>query len=369
MLPLPKTPSKVDDGIERIKQSLSTKWGIRFPVRDATPSKRDKSRVEEKILGFIQFLYFKEGALGYAIEQFEKNAIQVVSQWQFKPHGEPDVLPSLANPKSALKQDFLRKQHVLSPQAVTELTESLKYFLNSVADRVKAGEKFSTSLRIEGIDLRPAMSNFTQQAETTSDDPIATHEISPTKPDISKHHSGPSQWLRSESEPGPAKRRDPAALHPSSDDYPDHEIVELLANSEVLGDSLLMPPHTRKTREPTEIDHDSSSEDTFETPPTSPPLRADSSVASSKTRKRSCPDPMQAPPSRNVSRKTSGDKSVQEVSNLISSTGLSHYTATDLSPQNSQSTTTVQTELDLSCGRTRPPSRQRKFRRMTTQNN
>lgn len=151
MLPLPKTPSKVDDRIERIKQSLSTKWGIRFPVRDATPSKRDKSRVEEKILGFIQFLYFKEGALGYAIEQFEKNAIQIVSQWQFKPHGEPDVLPSFTHSRSALKQDFLRKQPVLSAQAVTELTESLKCVLNSVADRVKAGEKFSTSFRVEGM--------------------------------------------------------------------------------------------------------------------------------------------------------------------------------------------------------------------------
>lgn len=151
MLPLPKTPSKVDDGIERIKQSLSTKWGIRFPIRDATPSKRDKSRVEEKILGFIQFLYFKEGALDYAIEQFEKNAIQIVSQWQFKPHGEPDVLPSFAHSRSALKQDFLRKQPVFSAQAVTELTESLKCFLNSVADRVKAGEKFSNSFRVEGM--------------------------------------------------------------------------------------------------------------------------------------------------------------------------------------------------------------------------
>lgn len=151
MLPLPKTPSKVDDGIERVKQSLSTKWGIEFPIRDATPSKRDKSRVEEKILGLIQFLYFKDGALGYAIEQFENNAIHIVSQWQFKPHGEPDVLPSFAHSRSALKEDFLRKQRVLSTKAVTELTESLKCFLNSVADRVKAGEKFSTSFRVQGM--------------------------------------------------------------------------------------------------------------------------------------------------------------------------------------------------------------------------
>lgn len=150
MHPLPRTPSKVDDGIERVKQSLSTKWGIRFPVRDATPSKRDMSLVEEKILVLIQFLYFREGALGHAIEQFEENAVHIVSQWKFKPHGEPDVLPSIAHSKSALKQDFLKKQHELPPQAVTELTESLKYFLSLVGDRVKAGEKFPTTLKIEG---------------------------------------------------------------------------------------------------------------------------------------------------------------------------------------------------------------------------
>ena len=108
------------------------------------------SRVEEKILGFIQVLYFKEGALHYAIEQYERNAIYIESQWQFKPHGEPDVLPSRAHSKSTLKQDFLRKQRVLSPQAVTELTESLKDFLKSVVDRVKAGEKFPITLKPNG---------------------------------------------------------------------------------------------------------------------------------------------------------------------------------------------------------------------------
>ncbi len=150
MLPLPRTPSKADDGIERVKQSLSTRWGIRFPVRHATPSKRNKTLVEEKILDLIQFLYFKEGALDHAIGQFERNAPQIVSHWQFKPHGESDVLPSLAHAESALKQDFLKKRHDLLPQAVTELTESLKDFLRNVADRVKAGERFPRPVKDEG---------------------------------------------------------------------------------------------------------------------------------------------------------------------------------------------------------------------------
>lgn len=150
MLPQPITPSKVDDGIERVKQSLSNKWGIQFPVRNPTPSKRDRSLVEEKVLDLIQFLYFKEGALDCAIEQFEKNAAYIVSQWHFKPRGEPDVLPSSAHSKSALKQDFLKKQPGLSTRAVTELTESLKYFLSLEVDRIKAGDKFPTSRGSKG---------------------------------------------------------------------------------------------------------------------------------------------------------------------------------------------------------------------------
>ena len=106
--------------------------------------------MEEQILDLIQFLYFKEGALDYAIEQFEKNAVQIVSQWHFKPHGEPDVLPSFAHSKSALRQDFLKKQHELSPQAVTELTESLKHSLSLGVGRVKAGDKFPTSRGTKG---------------------------------------------------------------------------------------------------------------------------------------------------------------------------------------------------------------------------
>ena len=150
MPPQPQTPSKVDDAIERVKLSLHTKWGIRFPVRDATPSKRDMSRVEDRVLSLIQFLYFKERALDHAIERFEEKAVQIASQWQFKPHAETDVLPFRAHPESALRQDFLRKRHEFTPQEVTELTKCLEGFLNFAKDQVRAGEKFSFPARYEG---------------------------------------------------------------------------------------------------------------------------------------------------------------------------------------------------------------------------
>ena len=265
MLRQPTTPSKVDDGIEKIKQSLSTKWGIRFPLRDAivSPSKKDMTLVEEKILVLIQMLYFREGALEYAIEQFEKNAAQVVSEWQFKPHAEPDVLLSLAHSQSALKQDFLRKRQDLPPQAVKQLTENLRHCLKSVVDRIRAG--------------------------------------------------------------GNIPRVPPAQHHPSSDDYPDHEMAELLANDdtiETLSAVQVGAAKSEKAGGSARFEWDSSSEEIFKTPPTSPPRRKDSSPRPLEDKKRSYPDPMQAPPPRNVSRKMSGVKSASEVSHTISSAAL-----------------------------------------------
>lgn len=329
MLPLPKTPSKVDDGIEKIKQSLSTKWGIQFPVRDATysPSKRNMSLAEEKILVLIQLLYFRGGALAYAIENFEKNAAQIISRWQFKPHGEPDVLLSLEVSKSTLKQDFLKKRPALSQKAITELTENLKHFLSLTADRVQAGEKFPRSVKIEG-----KKSHFCFQLrspEIVSDQPIPTNESSPTKPNLSKRQSSLAPWLRSRSEPGPAKGEVLPAQQPSSsDDYPDHEMAELMVNSDAVDTSLAVPTqaaYARKAGESTKLEQRSSSEETFETPPSTPPRRKNSSFGPFADRKRLHPDSMQAPPSRNVSRKISNEKSAQEVSGLGLSRGLSQY--------------------------------------------
>lgn len=140
----PSTPTKADDGIERLKQSLFVKWSIQFPSRDSawSPSRRDPNRVEDKILAVIQFLYFRDGALQVAVEQFEKCAGTVYSKWQFKPRGEPDMIPSREGVESTVKRDFLRKRGQLEGSAVKEVTESLWWNLSQIADRVKAGEKF-----------------------------------------------------------------------------------------------------------------------------------------------------------------------------------------------------------------------------------
>ena len=143
----PTTPSKADNDIEGFKTSLNAKWGIRLPPRDLvlSPSRRDLSRTEDRILGCMQFLYWKEGALKYAIDQFERHAESVYSKWQFKPRGEIDVVPTREASEGGLKRDFLHKRVSLGDDAVKDLTESLWNSLSQIAERVKKGEKFPMS--------------------------------------------------------------------------------------------------------------------------------------------------------------------------------------------------------------------------------
>lgn len=165
MLPLPKTPTKSGkaDQIEQLKQSLCAKWGLQLPVRDSTwsPSRRhrDPNRLEEKIASVIHFLYHKEGALKFAIDRFEQNAIKVVSEWQFKPHADISVIPTQDPSKSILQADFLRKRNALSNEAIRELTESLLQHLGQIADRVKAGEIFPKADEADSERFSTALQN------------------------------------------------------------------------------------------------------------------------------------------------------------------------------------------------------------------
>ena len=141
----PTTPSQAGNDIESLKTSLSVKWGIRFLPRDLvwSPSRRDLSRLEDRIHECIRFLYFqKNGALDHAIDQFEKHAATVYSDWQFKPRGELGVVPTREASKSGLKKDFLHKRTPLGDAAVKDLTDSLWNNLSQIAERVKKGEKF-----------------------------------------------------------------------------------------------------------------------------------------------------------------------------------------------------------------------------------
>ena len=319
-----------------------------MPARES-PSKRDPKRVEDRISTLIQLLYFKNRhALDIAINQFEEHALQIFSKWQFKSNGERDVLPSSKTSNSALRRDFAENGSKLSEDDIKGLAEYLERRLKTNAGPVNPVEKYMKPSKPEG-----KKSHFCVQlrlANTVSDDPMPTNEVSPNEPNLPQPHWSLPPSRRSKSEPGPADYGVPPAQHPSSSGYyPDNEMAELLVNADAMDTSFAVPFQqaacARKAGEPAKVDHSVSSEETFETPPTTPPSRKHLSPSPTE-RKRVHPDSMQAPPSRNVSRKTSSEKSAQEVSDLLKSRDSFSKPMIDF-PFRSLRTSTIQRKLTL----------------------
>ena len=144
MQSLPQTPSKADDGIRKVKQKLSAKWNIQLPERGSiwSPSSRDYNHEEEKINTFIQFLYFRPGALDLAISNFERNAASIHSEWHFKPKAEADVIPHRELSRRGSGTTFLKKRDDVPESATNDLMRSLHHHLSMIVYRVKQGENF-----------------------------------------------------------------------------------------------------------------------------------------------------------------------------------------------------------------------------------
>ena len=146
----PTTPSKADDPIEKVKQSLATQWGLRFAPRDpvASPSKRNPSAVDERIHAYIRFLYYNKTflrnskPLEYAIGQFAQVAPAIISEWSFKPRAETGVLPTYPQTDSLLRSDFVRRRDELDPGLANDLMLRLEHVLGDVARKIRGSHSF-----------------------------------------------------------------------------------------------------------------------------------------------------------------------------------------------------------------------------------
>ncbi|KAL9101734.1 MAG: hypothetical protein Q9163_003032 [Psora crenata] len=259
-MPPPTTPSRADDGIERIKQNLAAKWDLHFAARDASwsPSKRDPTSLADKVHGVIQYLYYRKGpasgALEYAIKLFEAQAPLLVSEWRFKPCAELDVTPTRRE-SSGLNRDFLSKREKLSSVALEQLMECLYHHLTQVADRVKAGHGYvMPEVPFSSIE------NVEKKGHKTESGRIDRSRF--PKRRVAYRQSTLSQVFRSKS--------DPTNHHASSDDFMDDEFSDVLQD-------VSMPDAVPLVSEPEESPswqssrHTSAADEIFVTPPTTPP--------------------------------------------------------------------------------------------------
>ena len=74
----------------------------------------------------------------------------VFSQWQFKPHGDLDVLPIRSTHDSALRRDSFLRRSEITEDAAAELTRSLLRFLDDVAARVKSNVDYKNPNEPQG---------------------------------------------------------------------------------------------------------------------------------------------------------------------------------------------------------------------------
>ena len=140
----PKTPTKNSDGLYEILRSLSARWNLRFSERDPnwSPSK-SPNRVDEEVKRRIRFLYFRTNteALEYALDYFNNTASsRVLSEWEFKPHAEVDVIPQRVHMKSS-PATFIKRLEV-SESAAEDLMNYLLQIISQVADRVKLSKDY-----------------------------------------------------------------------------------------------------------------------------------------------------------------------------------------------------------------------------------
>ena len=142
----PRTPtkgSKADDEINAVIQTLSAKWGLQLPVRDAlwSPSRSTVNPGENNVYQRVKYLYWKDKkALDCAVAEFERRA---KTNWVPKPHADPDVLPSRSIRPSTRHDTFLKKRSAIGDKEAAELTNVLVDVLKTVTEKITAGVPYT----------------------------------------------------------------------------------------------------------------------------------------------------------------------------------------------------------------------------------
>ncbi|KAI4170010.1 MAG: hypothetical protein LQ343_005259 [Gyalolechia ehrenbergii] len=152
----PETPTRPDDGIQRITLDLSAKWGLRFPQQVLqSPAKRDRDRPDEQVLSRLRWLYFhdlksNQAATQYAIKCFERLAPKLLAGWVAKPLAEQDVLPTRTRSATARHQEFLFQKPTLSDGQASDLMQALLRYLDEAIEGIKKGAVFAIDQESQG---------------------------------------------------------------------------------------------------------------------------------------------------------------------------------------------------------------------------
>ncbi|KAL9027391.1 MAG: hypothetical protein Q9196_004077 [Gyalolechia fulgens] len=239
----PETPTRPDDGIQRITLDLSAKWGLRFPpqVRQS-PAKRDRDRPDEQALSRLRWLYFhdlrnNQAATQYAIQCFERFAPKLLAGWVAKPRAEQDVLPTRTRSATARHQDFLFQKPTPSDSQLSDLMQALLRYLDEAIDGIKKGAVFATNEESQGdggeISDRFDTPTVRKSQPTRRSTRTSTTKTSRTTPSPYKDGNIKNYLRRMTNDRPP-----PKVEQPSSDDY---KVDDTLFDDVVMQDGPAMP--------------------------------------------------------------------------------------------------------------------------------
>lgn len=138
---LPTTPKKkAADGVTKIINSLSAKWGLQFPIRDESwsPIKIQGQRsIADDVFDRINYLYFRyPRELNYALAHFEEQATSKCSKWVSKPQAEQDVIPRRMSTRNSSRNDFIG-QSTSDKQTTAELMELLLSLIDQIVEVIR----------------------------------------------------------------------------------------------------------------------------------------------------------------------------------------------------------------------------------------
>ena len=139
----PQSPGREGEAVDNLARDITARYGINLPIRGTTwsPSKTRSLRGPgDEILNRLQYLFYADKErLQRILDDFDKKAEEIRTEWKCKPRAESNVIPR-QKMCSSLPQ-WMGTHSAPTQAVVDQLTTTLTHLLNESADLVKSSKR------------------------------------------------------------------------------------------------------------------------------------------------------------------------------------------------------------------------------------
>lgn len=127
------------EAVDNLVTEINARYGTILPIRGPTwsPSKaRGSNKLGNEVVDRIRFLYYKDNALLQKIlDDFDKKADLIHTEWKFKPRAEEDVIPRHETSRSTLGPRWTGSLSTPPRAVIEQLSLTLAHSLDTGFDR------------------------------------------------------------------------------------------------------------------------------------------------------------------------------------------------------------------------------------------